>query len=161
NLQAVNLGFNQEKLLTFSVQPSSLGYKGERLVQLYRDLSTRLDALPGVRSTTFGRFPLVAHFVNSTDVILPGETAKTGGGHNTNIQVVRANYHTAMEIPVLRGRGFTEHDDQNAQKVIVVSETLAKKFFPGEDAIGKFVGLDEETLGKIQVVGIARNIKYN
>jgi len=55
--------------------------------------------------------------------------------------------------------GFTEHDDQML-KSYVVSETLAKSS-PGEDAIGKFVGLDEETLGKIQIVGIARNVKYN
>jgi len=161
NLQAVDVGFNQDKLLTFSLQPSLVGYKGERLEQFYRDITTRLDALPGVSSATFGQVPLLAHFSNDSELILPGETAHSGGEHFTNVQVVRENYHATMEIPVVRGRGFTERDDRNAQKVIVVSETIARKFFPGEDPIGKLVGLDEKTAGKIEIVGVARNIKYH
>jgi len=161
NLQAVDVGFNQDKLLTFSLQPSLVGYKGERLEQFYRDITTRLDALPGVSSATFGQVPLLAHLSNDSELILPGETAHSGGEHFTNVQVVRENYHATMEIPVVRGRGFTERDDRNAQKVIVVSETIARKFFPGEDPIGKLVGLDEKTAGKIEIVGVARNIKYH
>src|SRR5262245_9373938 len=60
NLQQVNLGFNQENLLLFSLSPRQAGYKDERLVQFYQQLLARLDALPGVRAATFGRVPLIA-----------------------------------------------------------------------------------------------------
>jgi predicted permease len=66
-----------------------------------------------------------------------------------------------MEIPLLRGRAFNAQDDAHSPQVAIVSETLARKFFPNEDPIGKLVGLDDETVGKIEIVGIARDIKYN
>jgi putative ABC transport system permease protein len=78
----------------------------------------------------------------------------------TNIQIVRENYLTTMEIPLLRGRPFTAQDNQSAPKVAVISETLARKYFAGEDPIGKRVGFGEKTVGKIEIVGIARDIKY-
>src|SRR6185295_9452644 len=60
NLQRVNLGFNQENLLLFRLQPEQGGYKDERLLRLYQQLFARLDNLPGVRAATFGRVPLIA-----------------------------------------------------------------------------------------------------
>src|SRR5262249_51535147 len=59
NLQHVALGFNQENLLTFRLQPQQAGYRNERLLQLYHQLCARLDGLPGVRSATFERVPLI------------------------------------------------------------------------------------------------------
>src|SRR6185295_3290254 len=86
NLQQVNLGFNQENLLLFRLQPQQGGYKDERLVQFYQQLLARLDALPGVRAATFGRVPLIAddNYVNS--ILLPGETEKTAADHSPNRQ---------------------------------------------------------------------------
>ena len=77
NLQRVNLGFNQENLLLFRLQPQQGGYKDERLVQFYQQLFARLDNLPGVRAATFGKVPLIAaeNYVNG--ILLPGETAMT------------------------------------------------------------------------------------
>jgi predicted permease len=157
----VNLGFNQENLLLFTLKPQAAGYKDEKLIQFYQQLFTRLDVLPGVRSASFANIPLVAHYVNNTGLILPGETAASTVEHMTNRQMVRANYFATMEIPLLRGRSFSEQDDQHAQRVAIVSETLAQKFFPNEDAIGKRVGVDEKTVGKIEIIGVARDIKYN
>jgi predicted permease len=161
NLQRVEVGFNQENLLLFSLRPSSSGYKEEALVQLYQRMFPRLDAIPGARSVTFASIPLIAHYMSNTSLILPGETAKSEAEHLTNTEVVRENYFATMEIPLLRGRGFTEQDDQHAPRVAVVNETLARKFFPDEDPIGKRVGTDEETAGKIEIVGVVRDSKYN
>ena len=82
NLQRVNLGFNQENLLLFRLQPQQGGYKDERLVQFYQQLFARLDNLPGVRAATFGRVPLIAddNWVNG--ILLPGETEKTAARHD-------------------------------------------------------------------------------
>lgn len=161
NLERVDFGFNKENILLFSLQPRSLGYKDERLIQLYRDVLGRVDATPGVRSATFGNFPLVAHYVYNIDLILPGETAQAHAERTTNKQSVRENYFATMQIPVLHGRSFTEKDDQRALKVALVSETFARKFFPDEDPIGKRVGFDAETVGKVEIIGVVGDIKYN
>jgi predicted permease len=161
NLQGVDVGFNQNNVLLFSLNPRAGGYKNEKLVQLYQQLFTRLDAIPGARSATFASIPLIAHSTTNTSLILPGETLQTAAQHMTNTQIVRENYFATMEIPLLRGRAFNAQDDAHSPQVAIVSETLARKFFPNEDPIGKLVGLDDETAGKIEIVGVARDIKYN
>jgi predicted permease len=161
NLQAVDLGFNQDKLLVFSLNPQAAGYKDEKLTQFYQQLFTRLDGVPGAQAATFASVPLIAHNTNNNSVILPGETEQTAAEHMTNTEVVRENYHATMEIPLVRGRAFNNHDDGKSPLVAIVSETFARKFFPSEDAVGKRFGFDAATMGKVEIVGIARNIKYN
>jgi predicted permease len=160
NLQRVNLGFNQEQLLLFSLQPTQGGYKGETLVQFYNRLFERLDNLPGVRSATFGRIPLISHYMYNTDVLLPGETEMTGANHTANRQMVRENYFSTMEIPMLRGRAFNSRDDQRAPKVAIVNQTFGSKFFPDEDVLGKHI-VDTETKRDVEIVGVVADTKYN
>jgi predicted permease len=160
NLQQVNLGFNQEKLLLFALNPRQGGYKDERLTQFYEQLSARLDNLPGVRAATFGAVPLIAHFGWNTRVLLPGETEKTASEHVANRQATRENYFTTMEIPLLSGRGFTERDNQRAPKVAIVNQTFSRRFFPNNDALGKRVrGGDNEP--ELEIVGVVADTKYN
>jgi predicted permease len=161
NLGQVDVGFNQDGLLTFLLRPSALGYKNEKLMELYGQLLARLDALPGVQSATFMHVPLIAHNMNGGRVILPGETVESDAQHDSNRQIIRENYFETMQIPLLSGRRFTESDDAAAPRVAIVSETFARKFFPDEEAVGKRVGFNEETLGLIEIVGIARDTKYS
>src|SRR4029079_17561907 len=76
NLQRVNLGFNQENLLLFGLNPGQGRYKDERLTQFYQRLFERLDQLPGIRAATFSSVPLIAHNVWNTGILLSGETEK-------------------------------------------------------------------------------------
>src|SRR5882672_162912 len=159
NLQRVDLGFNQENLLLFRLQPEQGGYKDERLSQFYQRLFARLDKLPGVRAATFGRVALIANDNWFNDILLPGETEKTAAEHSTMRQMARENYFATMEIPLLRGRGFTAQDDQRAPNVAIVSQTFARKFFPNEDALGKrvtFTGSKRE----VEIVGVVADTKY-
>jgi predicted permease len=161
NLQGVDVGFNQSHLLLFTIQPGSAGYEGERLEQFYRQLFARLDALPGVRSATFVRVAPIANMMTNTDVILPGETAQSETEHSTNTQIIRENYFETMEIPLLRGRRFAESDGATAPKVTIVSETFARRYFPDQDPVGQRIGFDAETEGQVEIVGVARDTKYN
>jgi len=160
NLQQVNLGFNQEKLLLFALDPRQGGYKDERLTQFYEQLSARLDNLPGVRAATFGAVPLIAHFGWGTRVLLPGETEKTSSEHIANRQATRENYFTTMEIPLLRGRGFTEQDNLRAPKVAIVNQTFSRRFFPNDDALGKRVR-EGDNEPEVEIVGVVADTKYN
>ena len=159
NLQHVNLGFNPENLLLFRLQPEQGGYKDERLAQFYQQLLARLDNLPGVRAATFGRVPLIADDNSRNDILLPGETEKTASEHETMRQMARENYFETMEIPLLRGRGFTAQDDQRAPKVAVVSQTFARKFFPDEDVLGKHVTIIYNQ-HEVEIIGVVADTKY-
>lgn len=160
NLQQVDIGFNQDNLLVFALQPGQAGYKDERLVDYYHQLTSRLDAVPGVRSATFGRVPLIAHYSWNTNVLLPGETEKTASDHLTNRQMVRENYFSTLEIPLLQGRTFTAHDSANAPKVAIVNQEFGKKFFPNGDVLGKRV-TDPESKSEYEIVGVVKDTKYN
>jgi predicted permease len=159
NLQRVNLGFNQENLLVFTLQPEQSGYKDERLLQFYQQLFARLDHLPGVRAATFGKVALIADDNWFNDFLLPGETEGTAVERDTMRQTVRENYFATMEIPLLHGRGFTAQDDQRAPKVALVSQTFASKFFPNEDVLGKRVTFID---GKreVEIIGVVADAKY-
>jgi predicted permease len=161
NLGQVDVGFNQEGLLTFRLQPGAIGYEEDRLVEFYRQLLPRLEALPGVQSATFMHVPLIAHYVNNSNVILPGETAQSEDTHNTNRQVIHEDYFETLQVSMLSGRSFTERDDATAPKVAIVSEAFARKYFPDSEVVGQRVGFDEKSVGQIEIVGVARDTKYN
>ena len=159
NLQNVELGFKQENLLLFRLQPQQAGYKDERLMSFYQQLFARLDNLPGVRGATFGIVPLVGNDNWTSTILLPGETEKNGEDHPTNLQMARENYFTTMGIPLLRGRAFTAQDDEKAPRVGIVSQAFAKKFFPNEDVLGKHVTVTLRT-HDIEIVGVVADAKY-
>src|SRR6185369_15292446 len=87
NLQGVKLGFNQENLLVFELRPKQNGYKGDQLLQFYRQLFGRLDQLPGVRAATFARVGLIANDNWIHDFLLPGEASETAAEHTTMRQM--------------------------------------------------------------------------
>ncbi len=159
NLQHVNLGFNQENLLLFRLQPAQSGYKDQRLQQFYQQLFAQLDHLPGVRAATFARVALIADDNWMNDILLPGEIEKTAGEHNTMRQAVRENYFATMEIPFLAGRGFTSQDDQRAPRVAIVNQTFAREFFRNDNVLGKHVTILD---GKreVEIVGLVADTKY-
>jgi predicted permease len=159
NLQRVNLGFNQENLLVFKLQPAQGGYKDERLAQFYQRLFARLDNLPGVRAATFGRVPLIARDNSSNGILLPGEDAMTAPRRSTMRQVARENYFAALEIPFLRGRGFTTQDDAHAPQVAIVNQTFAHRFFPNDEVLGKQITfrIDKRT---VEIVGVVADTRY-
>jgi predicted permease len=160
NLQQVDLGFNQENLLLFRLQPEKSGYKDEPLVEFYQRLFARLDNLPGVRVATFEKVPLIANDNWVFDILLPGETEMTRvEKHTTNRQAVRENYFATMEIPLLRGRGFTAQDDQRGPNVGIVSQTFAQQFFPKQDVVGQRITIIH---GKreVEIIGVVADTKY-
>jgi predicted permease len=161
NLQRVDAGFTQDGLLIFGLRPGTAGYTGVRLTQYYRDVAARLDGVPGARAATFAQMPLIAYHMHETAVLLPGERAGAAPDHPTNFLIVRENYLETMEIPVLRGRGFTPADTATAPKVALVTETFAREYFAGKDPIGQRIGFDEKTQGAIEIVGVTRDILFN
>src|SRR6266567_64911 len=164
NLQRVETGFNARNLLLFSVEPSLIGYKEERLRNLYLQMFARLEAVPGVRSVTFSRTPLLSHSMSSSDFYLPGTKTSPEGmvaaSGVVSMHTVRENFFEAMEIPLLLGRSFAAQDDARAPRVAIVNQTFARKYFPNESPIGKRFSFDNHKPDQIEIVGMARDAKY-
>jgi predicted permease len=160
NLRAVDLGFDQQNLLLFRLNPGALGYQGARLERLYQDLFARLDALPGVRQATFGRIRLIDRGGTTDRILMPGEPPPPGSQHTANFQIARENYLVAMQIPLLRGRTFTPFDRAGAPRVAIVNQTLARRF-PGGDPIGQRIGFDGDAGREVEIVGVVADSKYN
>ena len=167
NLQRVDPGFNTQNLLLFEVQPSLIGYKDDKLRQLYQQIGERVEAVPGVHAVTFSRLPLLSQSSSSSSVFLrealaatpdsEGRIASSGEGYR---HTVRENFLEAMGIPLLYGRTFLPQDDATSPKVVVVNQTFANKFFPNENAIGKRFTFDTSKPDELEIIGIARDAKY-
>ena len=159
NLKRIELGFNQENLLVFRLQPDQGGYKDERLLRFYQQLFEQLDQTPSVRGATFARIAPISNDNWSTGFLLPGETLETAPPRDTMRQTVRENYFATMEIPFLRGREFTAHDDSNAPAVAIVNQTFQRTFLPNEDVLGKHITVDDEN-HQVEIIGVVADTKY-
>jgi predicted permease len=167
NLQRVDPGFNTQNLLLFGIQPGLIGYKEEKLMQFYQQLSARLEAVPGVQAVTFSRNALLAQGASSRSVFLrdalnaspdsEGRIKPSGEGY---IHQVRENFVETMGIPLLAGRNLGPQDDAKAPRVVVVNQTFVKTYFPNENAIGKRFTFDTSKPDDIEIVGIVKDAKY-
>ncbi len=160
NLERVPLGFNQERLLVFTLQPQAAGYKGDRLLDFYRRLGDRLDALPGSRAATFGRVPLIADYTWDTTILLPGETSTSAAEHYSNLQTVRENFFQTLQIPLVLGRGFDARDDARAPRVAIVNQAFARRYFPGRSPLGQRVRTSDSD-PELEIVGVVGDTKYD
>lgn len=164
NLQRVEPGFNTSNLMLFGIEPGLIGYKGERLTQLYRQISERVGAVPGVKTVTFSRNPLLSFGASSRSLFLSeakaGPDGRIASNGNVYIHQVRDNFLEAMEIPLLLGRGLKTTDDERSPKVAVVNQTFANKFFGGENPVGKRISFDSTKLNEVEIVGLTKDAKY-
>jgi predicted permease len=164
NLQHVNPGFNEQNLLLFSVEPGLLGYKEERLAALYKQISERVEAQPGVTATTFSAIPLLSRSSDVNNLYLAGAKAGPNGRVPSSGDVfthdVRENFLDVMQIPLLLGRRLTTADDTQAPKVVIVNETFAGKYFPNQNPIGQRFGFESKKPNEYEIVGVAKDAKY-
>jgi predicted permease len=164
NLQRVDTGFNENNLLLFTVDPGLIGYKDDRLANLYQQMTERVEAMPGVTTATFSQMPLLSFMSSNRFFFLPG--ARQGGdgrfiaSGDVYTQVVRENFLTAMQIPLLAGRQWTAHDDSRAPKMAVINQTFARRYFPNENPIGKRFGFDSRKQDEIEIIGLTKDAKY-
>jgi putative ABC transport system permease protein len=165
-LQQVNVGFNREQLLTMQVSLPPAQYPRDTDVSnFYKEAVHRLAALPGVTSASaISQAPLASggpqfiFAVEGRPLPTPSEAAIA------SYRTVLADYFQTMNIPLLKGRAFTEADDQNALQAVVVNQIMADTTWPGEDPVGKRVTVGvpgpNEQPDWATVVGVVGNVKH-
>jgi putative ABC transport system permease protein len=161
-LQAVNPGFDASNLLTMRVMLPETKYpEAGRQVEFFREAVGRLRALPGVRSAGAVSALPFADLGSATSFTVVGKPAPAAGDKwTTDVRVADEQYFGAMNIPVVAGRAFNEQEAAVDRKVAVVNEAMVRKYFSGEDPLGKRIvvsmGDKPEPTEIIGVVGDAR-----
>jgi len=161
NAQRINPGFDVERLATMSFDLGAQGYTEERGRQFQQRVLERAASVPGVQSATLAStVPLFAGGFARTVFLEGQDTSDRRAGRLVQITVASSHYLETLGIALVRGRPTSEIDQPNTPSAVVINETMAKRFWPDQDAIGKrFKFFGQENFQ--QVVGIARDSKYN
>jgi predicted permease len=157
NLRSVDVGFNANNLLMFRINPLANRYDNDRIPQLRVRTKDTLAALPGVQSVAFTRMALLSGGQSITGMYVPGKTEP----HEIHVMQVSPEFFSTLNIPVLLGRGFTDHDITTPDDVGLINETAAKQFFAGTNPIGQRFGSNIEGSSKSEIVGVIKDTKYH
>jgi putative ABC transport system permease protein len=156
------LGFSTESSLTFSLRLPRARYADAASARaLYDDALARLRALPAVETVGVANFiPFGKYSADGFFEIEGRPPAPPDSGFTTMFQRADGDYFRAMGIPLRRGRPFTDADREGSARVVLVSESLVKRFFAGEDPLGKRIryNVDEPWL---EVVGVIGDVGYS
>ena len=156
----VDVGFQIDHLATLEVALSDASYaKDEQVVAVTRQIVNRIRSLPGVQSVGFSTV-LPVSFNGNTDWIRFVGRPYHGEHNEVNQREVSSAFFSTLQAKLLRGRYFTDADDASKPQAVVINETLAKKYFPGEDPVGKRIGDTELTPKSIkEIVGVVEDVK--
>jgi predicted permease len=157
-LRSIDTGFRPDNVLIVRLSTGP-AYRGDAARALYEDLQARFSALPAVQSvsrtmdTPLGGEPSMS----GTGLSLPGRPAEGEDAPRVFHNLVGPRFFETMGISVLAGRDFGPSDDERALKCVIVSESVARRYFPGEDPLGRqilFRGV------AASIVGVVRDVRY-
>jgi predicted permease len=162
-LQQVNLGFRAEQTLTARLSLPSRTYQSDTAVAaFFEQAEARIGALPGVQAVgAISYLPLTGlRSVNGFQIEgrPPAEPGQEPAG---DFRAVTPGYFRAMGIPVKQGRGFTNADGIGSPKVALVSETLARTFWPNGSAVGRFLVYQWNNLERVEIVGVVGDVHHD
>ncbi len=162
NLHAVDLGFVTDNILTFRINPRPGVYDTpEKTVAFYRELLSRMNALPGVRAAAATPSLPMAGGANNWSILIEGQpVANVGEAPADLVQRVTPEYLDALGLALTRGRWLNFADDARSPPVVVVSEAMARKHWPGEDPLGKRMKVFMPTWPWMEVVGVVKDVRH-
>ncbi len=155
-------GFAKDHLLMASFDPRLVHYNAAQTQQFYKVLAERIRETPGVRSEALTQnVPLGVDDFDGVTFVPDGfQMPQDRENFSSLMDTVDEGYFETMGIPILHGRGFLASDTAEAPRVAVVNDRFAQHYWPGEDAVGKRIRLDSRTGTLVEIVGVARTIKY-
>jgi predicted permease len=158
----VDPGFNPHNVLTFgyTLPPSMINGNPDAIRAAYRDFDEKLAATPGVKAVSQSWAGMPMGGDSEEQFWLDGQPKPASGSEMnwTLNYTVGPDYLKVMGIPLKRGRFFTPHDDEKSPMTGVIDEVFARKFFPNEDPIGKYIVMNDGSR-KVEIVGIVEHVK--
>jgi putative ABC transport system permease protein len=154
----VDIGFDPRNVLVAGLRIGMNGYDQTNGLVFYRQLHERLSALPGVEQAAMSSwFPLGFEGGPSLSVDAEGYARQPNEDVGVPYAIVSPHYFDVLRIPIVAGRDFQENDDQDHLKVAIINETMAKRFWPGQNPLGRKFKIWR---GEITVVGVVKAGKY-
>jgi predicted permease len=159
--QQMDLGFDSHHVLNLLMDVQQLGYDEASGKKVYEEIFTHVAALPGVESATYAySVPFSTSGTRSASVFIENTILQPGQSPPAvYFNIVSPTYFNTMRTSLLRGRTFTDADNQNAPPVAIVSQKMAEEFWRGQDPIGKRFRISQSTNAWLEVVGVARDTK--
>jgi predicted permease len=161
-LLSVDPGFNTQHLVTFSVGMPRKRFQDEKLTQLSQQLQANFATLPGVQQSTYAfPMPLTGSDINISFTI-PGRPSAKGEEPSARVSVVAANFFTSMQMSLRRGRFFSAAEERpKSPPVMIINQSFADHFFPGEDPVGKRIQSDLSASDQPEIreiIGVVGNV---
>jgi len=161
-LLEVNPGFSAKNVLTMRTTLPGAKYREDsQMIGFYNQVTERLEQLPGVEvSGLISHLPMGGSN-SSAGFEIEGKPAPSPADQpEAAHRAISPNYFRVLNIPVIKGREFTPQDNETAPRSAIISESLAHRFFPGEDPIGKRIKLDDPNNPWFSIVGIVGDVKH-
>lgn len=161
-LLSVDAGFHAEHVLTFELSLPELKYPDQQhIAVLYQRATRALQSQPGIESAAIVETLPIGGATESTGIRIPDWTPPNSGVRRyANYTIASPGFFATVGAPILRGREFMESDTANSMPVTVINDAMAKKFWPGQDPIGKQVGPGSPLYPLTTIVGIAADVKH-
>jgi putative ABC transport system permease protein len=158
-MQKVDLGFQTENRLALSFNPDQEGYDEAKGREFSHQLLERVRALPGVRAAALTNFLPLGFMELAEPVVIDERATSPENPQFAAAQIIAPDYLRAIGTPLARGRDFSPQDSANAPAVAMVNETMARRFWPNEDPIGKRlrIGNPEFNPQPREIIGVVRD----
>ena len=156
--QQIDPGFNPHNVLIASYDLFTAGYSDSTGAEFDRQLVSKLESLPGVQSAALSDREPLSFGGGSTSVKPEGYVSPANESMETQASIITPNFLQTMQIPIMKGRDFTLQDTKSSQRVVIVSEAFANRYWPNQEPLGKQLNSDF-THEWFKVVGVARDAK--
>jgi putative ABC transport system permease protein len=161
-VQHVQLGFDPNNLVNLSMDPNEIGYSEAQGKTLFRAILRRVGEMPGVQSASFANCFPMGYYNNADRILVPDrQTLKDQSADSVLYNVVSPAYFQTMGIRLLRGRVFTDADDEQAPRAAIISETMAARFWREQDPIGREFRMNSDRQHSLRIVGIVNDIRFS
>jgi predicted permease len=157
NLSRIDPGFVIKNVLIFRLSPGNAGFKEAQSTAYYTQVQDALAAIPGVESASLIPYPMLANTFDFTNFTIPNHPSKNGVEPVAHAMTVGEAFFATMGIRIIAGRELRAADSNNAPKVLVVNESFAHEYFPGQDPVGQVLRLGDTDW---QIVGVCQDTKY-
>ena len=161
-LSQVNLGFNRDHLLAFRVNPVAGGWKGAAILSLHERILQTLSSVPGVRAVTLCGNGLFAQSDSGDPIAVEGYTPAQGEHLGSAMDHIGPAYFSTVGIPILMGREIGPQDSHAGERVALVNQAFAQRFFPKTSPLGKHVSdTYYDKPATMTIVGVVADVKQN
>ncbi|HYL34275.1 MAG TPA: ABC transporter permease [Bryobacteraceae bacterium] len=159
-LERVNPGFQTDHVLTMQLALPEARYSGIQIGLFYQLLLERVQGLPDVGASGICRFLPLSNSDASLNFQIQGQPVRNTDQPRAKFRAASAGYFTALRIPLLEGRLFDSSDGQHTPKVVIINQAAARRFWPGENPLGKRIlsGLDDSEWSMI--IGVVGDVKH-